>query len=221
MEGEKMIESFEDDVDITDELADTSDLPTSLIITNIDAQVFLSEDLKNHFEDLFRRFEEGATFQYFKSFRRARVNFENPTMAATARIRCHQTKIGESNINCYFAQPVLSNKPKDGESSDAYLQPPSPVRQFLISPPASPPVGWEPVDEAQPCINYDLLAALAKLTPGEAHELHPPSESQPGVVVHICEDQVTEGPKLKIVQTRRPDSPDSSHSPSPPSSPVC
>ena len=43
-------------------------------------------------------------------------------------------------------------------------------------------------------------------SPGEAHELHPQSESQPGIVVHICEDP--EGYKdpnrLKIFQTKRP-----------------
>lgn len=55
---------------------------------------------------------------------------------------------------------------------------------------------------------------------GEAHELHPPSESHPGIVVHVCEDQKAEGPRLKIMQTRRPDSMDSSSSSSPPSSPT-
>lgn len=77
----------------------------------------------------------------------------------------------------------------------------------MISPPASPPVGWEPVLEHEPLINYELLAALSRLTPGEAHELHPPSESHPGIVVHVCEDALDEdGKKLKskIQQTRRP-----------------
>ncbi|GFV80733.1 reverse transcriptase domain-containing protein [Trichonephila clavipes] len=55
---------------------------------------------------------------------------------------------------------------------------------------------------------------------GEAHELHPPSRTQPGIVVHVCEDQITEGRRMKIVQTRRPDSMDSSSSSSPPSSPT-
>ncbi|GIY43609.1 protein sarah [Caerostris darwini] len=218
--GENMFENIEDDVDISEELADTSDLPTSLIITNVESNIFSDENQKNQLEEIFHHFDEGASFQYFKSFRRVRVNFTNPTAAANARIQCHQTKIGESIVNCYFAQPITSTGSKDGETSDTYLQPPSPVRQFLISPPASPPVGWEPVDEAQPCINYDLLAALAKLTPGEAHELHPPSRTQPGIVVHVCEDQNTEGRRLKIVQTRRPDSMDSSSSSSPPSSPT-
>ncbi|CAL1296530.1 unnamed protein product [Larinioides sclopetarius] len=156
--GENMLDNIEDDVDISDELADTSDLPTSLIITNVDSNIFSDENQKNQLEEIFQKFDEGASFQYFKSFRRVRVNLTNPTAAANARIQCHQTKIGDSIVNCYFAQ--------EGETSDAYLQPPSPVRQFLISPPASPPVGWEPVGEAQPCINYDLLTAIAKLQPG-------------------------------------------------------
>lgn len=217
--GKNMIDNIEDDNDISEELADTSDLPTSVIITNMDSEVFVDEYKKMQLEEIFQVFDESPSFQYFKSFRRVRVNFSNPTAAAKARIQCHQTKFGDSIVNCYFAQSVSPTGNKS-EGSDAYLQPPSPVRQYLISPPASPPVGWEPVGEAQPCINYDLLSAISKLTPGEAHELHPPSESHPGIVVHICEDQKTDGPRLKITQTRRPDSMDSSSSSSPPSTPI-
>lgn len=96
-----------------------------------------------------------------------------------------------------------------------YLLPPAPVRQYLISPPASPPVGWEPKAEGEPIINYDLITALSKLTPGCAHELHPPSEAHPAIVVHVCGDeeeniskeQETDSPskaKLKLQNTKRP-----------------
>ena len=40
-------------------------------------------------------------------------------------------------------------------------------KQYLISPPASPPVGWEPVHEGEPVIDLRLIAALAALQPGE------------------------------------------------------
>ena len=47
---------------------------------------------------------------------------------------------------------------------------------------------------------------MASLTPGEAHELHPQSESQPGIVVHICGEEQDDGwkPRMKIQQTARP-----------------
>ena len=48
-----------------------------------------------------------------------------------------------------------------------YLELPKKEKQYLISPPASPPDDWEPKLEATPAINYDLLAAIASLSPGK------------------------------------------------------
>jgi hypothetical protein len=200
--------SPEADNDLSEQLIDdTSDLPTSLILTNIDIQVFNTTDLRNHFEETFKKFDPSATFQYFKSFRRVRVNYETAMSAARARIQCHQMKIGDEVINCYFAGTLSSNK---SDPNDVHLHPPKLEKQFLISPPASPPVGWQPSGEAQPVLNVDLLSALANLTPGGTHELHPQSESQPGIVVHVCEDEEEDKndkgrkPKIKIQQTARP-----------------
>nr|CAD7193799.1 unnamed protein product [Timema douglasi]CAD7405300.1 unnamed protein product [Timema poppensis]CAD7569440.1 unnamed protein product [Timema californicum] len=184
-----------------DELIHDEDLPTSLIVTNLDVAVFKDEEKKKNLEVLFNQFGEASSFQFFRSFRRMRVNFKCPAAAAKARIHLHQTQYGETVMNCYFAQPV---SPIDLE--DQHLQPPALTKQFLISPPASPPVGWEPRDEGEPLVNYDLLAAIANLTPGETHELHPPSGSQPRIVVHVCEESAaSKTSKMRIPQTRCPE----------------
>ncbi|GAB1598614.1 calcipressin-3-like [Argonauta hians] len=175
-------------------------LPKALIVTGLDSAIFEDPDYKNEFENMFRTFDGRAIFQYLKSFHRARVVFSSSLQAASARIHLHETQLRDSLVKCYIAQPTKVM------GSNRHLEPPKPVRQHLISPPSSPPVGWEPAREAQPSINYDLLTAVTALSPGESHELHPPTENQPGIVVHICEE--AEGfpkqGKQKIVPTMCP-----------------
>lgn len=180
--------------------ADISDIPQILIVTNVDVSVYENENAKAEFERTFRMYDDNATFQYFKCFRRARVNFTSPLFSANARIDLHEAFICGQNIKCFFFQPILLNK----KNEDPHLKLPAPHKQFLISPPASPPVDWEQTHENKPVINYDLIQAIAELAPGEAHEIHPPSKDQPGIIVHICENP--EGYRSHVLeQTKRPE----------------
>ncbi|KAJ8410438.1 hypothetical protein AAFF_G00193420 [Aldrovandia affinis] len=177
-----------------------------LVVSLADVEVFSKPEAQASFEALFHSFDGDATFQYFKSFRRVRINFTNALTAAEARVRLHKSDFNGKELRLHFAQSVHIGSPR--------LEPPKPDKQFLISPPASPPVGWEQAQDAMPVINYDLLCAISKLGPGEKYELHSGTSTTPSVVVHVCEkDQESsnseedEGrsPRPKIIQTRRPD----------------
>lgn len=60
------------------------------------------------FERLFRDIDEYVTFQYFKSFRRVRVNFTNHEQATEARDKFHMTEFRDEIIKCYFTQVRVS-----------------------------------------------------------------------------------------------------------------
>ncbi|KPP62588.1 calcipressin-1-like, partial [Scleropages formosus] len=157
-----------------------------LIASLADRDLFNRLEVRASFEALFRSFDSDTTFQYFKSFRRVRISFSDALAAAEARMRLHKSEFNGKEMRLYFAQSVHIGSPR--------LEPPKPDKQFLISPPASPPVGWEQVQDATPVINYDLLCAISKLGPGCDQE------SSGG------EDE--EGRRRirpKIIQTRRPE----------------
>ncbi|KAL7881601.1 hypothetical protein AOLI_G00084490 [Acnodon oligacanthus] len=179
-----------------------------LVACELSEQVFREEPLRASFEELFRAFDREATFQFFKSFRRVRINFTNALAAAEARAKLHKSDFNGREVRLFFAQSVHIGSPR--------LEPPKPDKQFLLSPPPSPPVGWEQAQDATPVINYDLICAIARLGPGEKYELHSGTPTTPSVVVHVCEsdqdrssaEDDMEGfrrPRPKIVQTRRPD----------------
>ncbi|XP_077461161.1 calcipressin-1-like isoform X1 [Stigmatopora argus] len=185
--------------------------PNVVVAYKVTEDLFNDDTLKASFEALFLSFDPEAQFQYFKSFRRVRINFSDALAAAEARLRLHKSDFHGKEMRLYFAQSVHIGSPR--------LEPPKPDKQFLISPPASPPVGWEQSQDAMPVVNYDLLCAISKLGPGDKYELHTATPTTPSVVVHVCKeelgeslgrderdpDEVAQPARPKIVQTRRPD----------------
>ena len=73
----------------------------------------------------------------------------------------------KKKINTFFLYPQILSPCTD---EDAYLHVPPLEKQFLISPPASPPVGWEQPKEDKPVVDYDLLTAMASLSPGKINK---------------------------------------------------
>ncbi|KAK7162288.1 hypothetical protein R3I94_004824 [Phoxinus phoxinus] len=178
-----------------------------LVATAVDHEIFGRPQIREQFEALFCAFDPDTSFQFFRSFRRVRINFTNALAAAEARVKLHKSDFNGKEMRLYFAQSVHIGSPR--------LEPPKPEKQFLISPPASPPVGWAQSQDAMPVLNYDLLCAVSKLGPGEQYELHTGTTNTPSVIVHVCEDDSSEDEeetaetgkrdRPKIIQTRRPD----------------
>lgn len=86
-------------------------------------------------------------------------------------------------MRVYRADPNPLIPPREKRHSwipdSAYLQPPPVEKNFLISPPGSPPVGWEQIREDPPNatpLADDLIAALKRLQTNEEVRTKPSLE---------------------------------------------
>jgi len=204
--SEEMLVMAADNINIEEENSGEEEEPTkTLVVTNVDSEVFVDELIKSEFEAEFLAFDKTAAFYYIRTFRRVRIDFSSSSPAAAARSSLNMKVFGVNPIHCYFIKVYGPSAPEE-----AFLQPPPLEKQFLISPPCSPPVGWEQPREGQPVVDYDLLAAIAELAPGEDHELQPSTSRTPSIVVQLCQGQEDLRNKQRpaggrITQTRCPE----------------
>ncbi|KAK8749097.1 hypothetical protein OTU49_015672 [Cherax quadricarinatus] len=95
---------MEDEKDEEAEMVADEVPSTSIIVTNLLAPTFDDPHERDIFESLFHDIDETVTFQYFKSFRRVRVNFASHAQATQARDKLHMTEFSGEIIKCYFTQ---------------------------------------------------------------------------------------------------------------------
>ncbi|KAI4163123.1 MAG: hypothetical protein LQ342_003251 [Letrouitia transgressa] len=100
------------------------------------------------------------SFSPLKSFRRIVVSFYTTDDAIAVRRLLDNSPIMSSRARIYFGEPTPL------EPADQHLHAPQSSRMFFISPPPSPPLGWEMHHEGPPNKEVhadDLAAALASL----------------------------------------------------------
>jgi len=185
------------------------EMPKSIYVTKVPTQVFHCENMKAEFE---RLFPDHIAFAYFPNFARVRVEFTTSLNACRARIKFHLYEFDNAKLRVFLTNHVHSDEQlNDDDTGRDLLKPPKLEKQFLISPPASPPEGWAPIREDGPCreqpgLHFELVARLAALAEGQSHEIIEPSPMAPAIVLHACEDPKdnTHKNKLPFEQTRRP-----------------
>ncbi|KAF8626205.1 hypothetical protein AX15_004895 [Amanita polypyramis BW_CC] len=185
----------------------------SLAIVSLPRSFFVPE-IMNIIRSHFDFFGEINQWVPLPGFGRIIIVYESEDDAEKAKRACDpiilQGEEGEDGpqlvLRVYRADPnpLLPKVPALGDAmystipQENYLQPPPVEKNFLISPPGSPPVGWEQVEEDPPNrtpLAEDLMVALKKLelqekrlrenTPLEV--LLAPEESGVGVYVEDCD----------------------------------
>jgi len=102
-----------------------------------------------------------------RTFSRVVVVYESEDSADEAKAYCDGLQIDATPETPEFVLRVFRGDPTPPTPpAEALLRPPAIEKNFLISPPGSPPIGWEQVVEEPPNVTPladDLIAALRKL----------------------------------------------------------
>lgn len=146
----------------------------TLLITNLkDPEIFRPDNLQT-IRELIDASAPIHVWAPLKSFRRIIVSFMDEESAARIRQVLDGEEIMGVAVKVYFGQPTPI------EPRDEHLHLPDAGKLFFISPPPSPPHGWEVKLEGAPNKQVhadDLAEALANLHQRAAQNVQPQSSS--------------------------------------------
>ncbi|TGZ84370.1 Calcipressin-domain-containing protein [Ascodesmis nigricans] len=133
----------------------------TLLITNLtNPEIFTPANL-DQLQCIIASHAPLASWSPLKSFRRIVCSFTATEDAIAVRQALDgESLLGVDRIRVYFGQHTPL------QPTDQHLQAPAAQKQFFISPPPSPPLGWESRHEDPPnsvMLAEDLAHALAKL----------------------------------------------------------
>ncbi|KAK7035888.1 Calcipressin [Favolaschia claudopus] len=173
----------------------------TLAITSIPKEFFAQPLLLNVLKSHFASYGRINRWVPLPGFGRIIVVYTHEDNAEEAKIRCDPIILEQTQdrsqitLRVYRADsnPLLPTDTDDVVPEANYLRPPEVEKNFLISPPGSPPIGWEPIREDPPNatpLAEDLVAALQKLQLREKHRsgievLIEPEEGDAGVGICV------------------------------------
>ncbi|KAI6244175.1 Calcipressin-like protein [Aphelenchoides fujianensis] len=162
------------------------DLPTAIIIKSVPKSLFESDESKENFANLFLQIDPNARIDYLKGFQRVRVVFQEPEQATAAKLLVEHHSFDGCQMKAFFAQNIKFTR-RAYQDEQGHLKLPPLEKQFLISPPASPPVGWIQSSEMAPVVcDFDLMSRLAAYSVEDDYEVHEGHADQPTIVVSPC-----------------------------------
>ncbi|KAI0263738.1 Calcipressin-domain-containing protein [Gloeopeniophorella convolvens] len=143
----------------------------TLVLTQLPAPFFhprVMDALREHF----LCYGEIRAWAPLKAFARVILVYQSEDSADDAKLHCDGLEIDATPETSAFVLRVFRADPTPPTPpGGAHLRPPAIEKNFLISPPGSPPVGWEPIVEEPPNatpLAEDLIAALRKLQLAQA-----------------------------------------------------
>ncbi|KAF7634386.1 hypothetical protein Mgra_00006241 [Meloidogyne graminicola] len=183
-------------LDMTEEkqpeaIRDKEILPTAIIIRDVPKELFDDLEQKSNFRSLFQQITsetDSVRIDFLKSFQRVRVVFEKPEHATAAKLLVEHHSFNGTKMKAFFAKNIKMARRVD-QDEQGHLKLPPLEKQFLISPPSSPPVGWVQHAEMAPVVcNLDLMSRLASLAVEDKFEVYEGDEHQrrPSIVVTPC-----------------------------------
>ncbi|OAX36073.1 Calcipressin [Rhizopogon vinicolor AM-OR11-026] len=170
----------------------------SLVITQV-PRTFFQPSILNVLRDHFATYGEINQWVPIASFARIILVYFSEDSAELAKHACDPLILTPPHrmptiLRVYRSEPNPIFSPSSPTSDENFLRPPPIEKNFLISPPGSPPIGWEQIREDPPNatpLADDLIVALRKLKMQERRSsrevLLEPEDGGVGVYVEDCD----------------------------------